>query len=581
MKKLFLLLCSAAIFSSSYAQLPPNSIAPDFTLRDINGNTHHLYDYLDRGYTVFLDFSAAWCGPCWTYHGTHALRDVYENHGPAGASGVLSGTTDDAMVFYIEGETTNTTAQLRGSSSGSARSTFSQGDWVTGTTYPIIDTGSYCNTLNAAYNIGYFPTIYKVCPDRIINEIGAQTAAVLYAAVPTCTRATTSNDPSMVQYTGQSLTYCGSLDVKAILQNHGTAPLTSATIQVLQGSTVLTSYNWTGSLATYAFADVTIGTVTVSGSAPVTVKISTTNDDLTNDQIGVSYTALSSAAAPSDITMETAADPFTPPTGMYIVDKDIVPSVFPNFAKASDFSSPPPVRLGGYGASDKSMLWLWYNYISGYPGSVVLDRVVIPTLTAGDQVLVQLDYAYAQRWTTDNVRLEVNYSKNCGTTWLSAFDKTGNLLATRDTVPVSIAFFPTSAEWKTGVTDITSNVASGDEVILKIRGTSGGNNLFADNVKIYLKNTTGVKELVSDATINVYPNPSSDVLNISFSADQSETVNIKLIDMQGKVVFESSETYGAGAQTTSLNVKDIPAGAYSMTLATDKKVVAKNVSITH
>ena len=32
----------------SQAQLSDGSIAPDFTATDINGNTYHLYDYLDQ-----------------------------------------------------------------------------------------------------------------------------------------------------------------------------------------------------------------------------------------------------------------------------------------------------------------------------------------------------------------------------------------------------------------------------------------------------------------------------------------------------------------------------------------------------
>lgn len=39
-----------------------NQVAPDFALKDVNGNTVHLSDY--RGKVVVLNFWATWCPPC-------------------------------------------------------------------------------------------------------------------------------------------------------------------------------------------------------------------------------------------------------------------------------------------------------------------------------------------------------------------------------------------------------------------------------------------------------------------------------------------------------------------------------------
>ena len=55
-----------AVMSStmSFAQLPAGSFGQDFTITDQFGVSHNLYNYLDQGYTVYLDVSATWCGPC-------------------------------------------------------------------------------------------------------------------------------------------------------------------------------------------------------------------------------------------------------------------------------------------------------------------------------------------------------------------------------------------------------------------------------------------------------------------------------------------------------------------------------------
>lgn len=102
MKKNYLLTLAVMFsVSNSFSSLPPDgSIVPDFTATDINGNEINLYSLLDSGYTVVLDFTATWCMPCWDYHTAHHLKDLWEDHGPAGADGVNANTTDDVYVIF-------------------------------------------------------------------------------------------------------------------------------------------------------------------------------------------------------------------------------------------------------------------------------------------------------------------------------------------------------------------------------------------------------------------------------------------------------------------------------------------------
>ena len=51
-KTLFIIACFLSTFS--FAQLPANSLGQDFTITDIEGETHNLYDILDEGLHEFL-----------------------------------------------------------------------------------------------------------------------------------------------------------------------------------------------------------------------------------------------------------------------------------------------------------------------------------------------------------------------------------------------------------------------------------------------------------------------------------------------------------------------------------------------
>lgn len=263
--KHYLALAALCYALTGFAQLPNGSVAPDFTITDIEGEEHNLYSYLDSGYAVIIDFSATWCGPCWNYHTSGVFEEIYEAHGPDG--------TNEVRILFIESDNNTTDADLHGTG------TNTWGDWTAGVEYPIADNGGNIFDL---YECAYYPTIFTVCPNRILQQTGQATAEahINYFQSGSCAPASMPNDVSLLEYLGPNRTCPETptpLSVKVM--NQGTEPLTSFTLtaSTLFGTELLT-YDWTGNLDTYEMEIVDLGDAIFPSTSMFLIDVTSEDD---------------------------------------------------------------------------------------------------------------------------------------------------------------------------------------------------------------------------------------------------------------------------------------------------------------
>ena len=143
MKPLTLSLLLTSLF---FVNVTKAQDAPNISFTDLSGVTHDLYTYLDSGYTVLLDFTYEYCGPCkdWSVNVGH---DLWNQHGPGGDNTIRMfhldtySAPDQDILDYIS-------------------------EW--GVNYPVVNLEDLLNE----YPVNGYPQIYFICPDKSYFRTG-------------------------------------------------------------------------------------------------------------------------------------------------------------------------------------------------------------------------------------------------------------------------------------------------------------------------------------------------------------------------------------------------------------------------
>jgi hypothetical protein len=518
MKKTLLIAIVALLsFNNAQAQMPDGSVAPDFTLTDLNGTSHNLYSLLDDGYTVFIDFSAIWCGPCWGYHTSGALEDLYMNHGPAGYPNVNANTTDDVMVFFIEGQQ-GTLAELNGGAG-------SQGDWVTGTPYAIIPTyaGTNSTQVTQDYQIGYWPTVYMICPDRILTETGAIQNA--YSAVNCAPPASNDNDARTFDYAGETLTCEGDLIPEIMIQNYGLVNLTSLNIEVSVNGNIMSTTPWTGNLATYATDNITLPALTaLSSNDAVTINTSYPNGvmdaDPTNNPAASFNVTMATQNTNAYVTVQIVTDAYGSETTWNIKDDN----------GTVVLSGGPYSNLSAAGTTTET------------PVSGTLSTQTCHTFTIYDSYGDGINAGY-------------------GAGSFTVTDGSGSVLASggQFTDEDGDAFKTGSsgtppASWDCDPVNGCVDPGTGSGQYTSLAGCNA------------VCNTTDITEIISH--LSIYPSPVKDVLNI-----EGNYTSVDVLDILGNLVLSSKAT-------KNVNVSSLADGIYMLNIKTENGIASKKITIT-
>jgi plastocyanin len=149
MRKILLLIFTFLISINTYAQsglLAGTGYAPNFTVTDINGVSHTIYDYLDSGYVMVLELMSVTCGHCQSH--AAGTENSYQTNGPSG--------TNVARFLGLE---------VNASTDSTAVANFAS---TYGVGFPIVNNVSP-TAIN--YQLYYTPGYYIIYPDYTYTTI--------------------------------------------------------------------------------------------------------------------------------------------------------------------------------------------------------------------------------------------------------------------------------------------------------------------------------------------------------------------------------------------------------------------------
>ena len=77
---------------------------------------------------------------------------------------------------------------------------------------------------------------------------------------------------------------------------------------------------------------------------------------------------------------------------------------------------------------------------------------------------------------------------------------------------------------------------------------------------------TGIEEKTVVQNTSLYPNPAQDVVNLTFETEISGNTNLRILNMNGQVVYSEQRTMNAGINNVILNLSSLEQGSYILVL---------------
>lgn len=200
------------------------------------------------------------------------------------------------------------------------------------------------------------------------------------------------------------------------------------------------------------------------------------------------------------------------------------------------------------------------------------STIDLSSIPSNGTVTLSFRYSYRKKTTADYEYLKVFITGDCGTSWAQRKTLGGNQLSS---VATTTAWKPTQqSDWATvHMVNVTSAYfTDGFKMRFRFEG-EGGNNFYLDDINLYAGSPSdnlvlGVSDLNDFGSLELFPNPTDDELNLRFTLDKKEDVTFMITDVSGKVAQKHLVKANEGSNLLLFDTKDLSSGMYFLTIGT-------------
>ncbi|MBL7890422.1 MAG: T9SS type A sorting domain-containing protein [Bacteroidia bacterium] len=102
---------------------------------------------------------------------------------------------------------------------------------------------------------------------------------------------------------------------------------------------------------------------------------------------------------------------------------------------------------------------------------------------------------------------------------------------------------------------------------------------YTDSVWVEVETCASIIESeIDESVVSVYPNPTKEILNISFSEKSLGITKIKLMTLTGQILYQE-KVLNSKASFISMNTAEIPSGIYFLIIESENQMITKKVII--